>query len=151
VEDGESSTAVVSHVDVVRTVTDLLGLPAMSRASDGLSLAEDLTRGGGVQSGRSWAWVGATQRGPMQYAFRSEHYKIIHYPNGERPDEVYDLRTDPGEQHDLAGSQIPDVVEAMGELRRRLAEARELPMTETIDLDAQTREKLEALGYLDGH
>ncbi|MCF3649792.1 sulfatase [Synoicihabitans lomoniglobus] len=57
----------------------------------------------------------AMSRTYPQSAIRSGDYKLIHFYEADR-DELYDLATDPGEQHDLSRSQP----ERVGDLRRQL-------------------------------
>jgi arylsulfatase A-like enzyme len=57
--------------------------------------------------------------------------------------ELYDLRADPGAKHDL-GRDRPEA----GRLAALIG-AEEAPETRSIELDAETRASLEALGYLD--
>jgi arylsulfatase A-like enzyme/Tfp pilus assembly protein PilF len=81
-------------------------------------------------------------------SLRSEKFHFIDAPAPE----LYDLRSDPKEERNLA-SERP---EALSELRSRLEEERQrssedaLPPKEPEALDEKTREMLTALGYLGG-
>jgi hypothetical protein len=95
------------------------------------------------------AYIGATQIGPVQFAIRSDDFKLIYYPNGDRVTEVFSLVDDPNEQvnlgpegHPLAKSAIAMIVEHA--LAMSLAEG-----SGPIEFDRDTREQLKALGYLD--
>jgi len=77
------------------------------------------------------------------------HWKYIRHSGGE---ELYDLSRDPGEQIDVASQNEP----ILRELRHRAGQlvqwneglAKELQHGESFELDQETREQLEALGYL---
>ena len=62
-------------------------------------------------------------------------------------DELYDLRSDPGELHDLAPANPERVARARAELERRLAAAGPPPQRFAPELDGKTVEQLKALGY----
>jgi tetratricopeptide (TPR) repeat protein len=130
----------VAHADIVPTILDLLGLD-IPPGLDGLSLARprppdraiyfealdaSLTRG--------WA--------PLQGLLQNG-LKYIDLPDAE----LYDLRVDPGEQHNLIGSD-----------RRGEAMRAQLAMMETASrssapaapLDAEAAARLRSLGYVGG-
>jgi len=65
--------------------------------------------------------------------------------------ELFDLSTDPGEQHDVSRAH-PDVVESLSALleeRLRMAGASSMAPLEATDLDDEYIEQLKALGYLE--
>jgi hypothetical protein len=70
------------------------------------------------------------------------------------PLQLFDLRSDPGEQHDLSAAQ-PDRVAALGRLLDDwLAQwpVPEVTVTDTGGIDVRTLQDLNALGYAgDGH
>lgn len=76
---------------------------------------------------------------------------VIRYPDKlitytRYPTELFDLRSDPGEQHDLAAER-PDLVR---ELTKRLDQLRKQPVVDaskSITPSAETLERLRALGY----
>jgi arylsulfatase A-like enzyme/Tfp pilus assembly protein PilF len=138
-------TAGARHVDILPTVLDALGFPlpedlpgrSLLRAAEGLgdgpeppsyfeSLTPALTRG--------WAPAYGVLRGRLKY---------IDLPIPE----LYDLRSDPREQTNLAPRQ-PERVAAMRSLlsRERGADPGAAPGTE----DAEVRERLLSLGYVTG-
>jgi arylsulfatase A-like enzyme len=129
---GSVSDAPVITMDLFPTIVDVAGLgapgPGEARNAapgDGLSLAPLLRgRGGLARTELFWHYPhhqhyqlgGATPYG----AIRSGDYKLIEFFNDMRV-ELYDLKSDIGEQHDLAGAR-PKLA---GELRARLHAWRE--------------------------
>ncbi len=88
--------------------------------------------------------MGAPQRG-----LRTSSFKLIQFPNGELPDELYAVDADPKEQRDLAGEEPERLAEARellelswSRLAAGAAEAR------PVEIDEETRRRLEALGYV---
>lgn len=171
--------AIVSHVDLFGTLVDLLGLERPARLKN--DLAADVGPGPGnrltsfaawiadangepngephgpeVAGGRDFALSSMNQHGPPNRALRTATRKLIHYPEGQRPDELYDLVADPRERRNLV-AKAPDAVAA--DVAAEVAAAIALQelfwsrltpaaTTEAMELDAETRRKLEALGYL---
>jgi len=84
-----------------------------------------------------------------RFALQVGHWKYIRHSGGE---ELYDLSQDPGEQMDVAAQNEP----ILRDLRHRAGQliqwneglAQELQHGESFDLDQETRDQLEALGYL---
>lgn len=140
-----------SQTDLLDTIADLLGLDFRRGRTKGFSLAPWLAPAlpAGETLQRSFTLLGATRYGPPQRGVRTERLKLIHYPDGEFPDQLYDLASDPEELEDLA----PTDDERLAELRELLdlswsrldlAEGGARP----VDYDPETRKRLEALGYL---
>ena len=81
-----------------------------------------------------------------QYAWIEERFKLLRHTSGA--EELYDLRADPHEQHNLvATGATPDALRLRAALEEHLnAHA---PRGEGIpaEIDPQTREELRALGY----
>jgi arylsulfatase A-like enzyme len=135
----------VSLVDVLPTLLEALGLPP----EPGIA-------------GRS-LWPLLTQRSPLpETSFFAEgtlhgidRKALVRWPwkvvaNEGEPLQLYDLSQDPGERRDLAGTQPERAAALLRELAEgteRAASGRssELPAR----IDAEIREQLEALGYLD--
>jgi len=138
----------VATVDVMPTVLDLLGQPAR-RDLDGQSqrglfdpafpkprpadlYAETLS----ARLSQGWSEMRAVIQGDRKYV------------HGGRP-ELYDLAADPDELRNLAAHEP----ERAGRLRRDLegflkARASGANPSAAVEVDAETRERLEALGYL---
>lgn len=147
-EEERRISALVSHVDLVPTIAELLrrqtnlDLPFPSDDRVDL-LSPDITGRDGVVS----AWL---QHQPAQRALVGRQLKLIDYDDGRA--ELYDLESDPRELHDLSAER-PDAVRD----GRTLLEAHWLRIGasdgvveegEAVELDEETRKRLEALGYL---
>jgi arylsulfatase A-like enzyme/Flp pilus assembly protein TadD len=132
----------VRHVDLLPTVLDILGSspPAELPGRSLLPLAEGLAtptppsyfEALSANLNRGWA--------PLHGVVR-DRLKFIDLPIPE----LYDLAHDPGENRNLAASE-PETVEAMREVLASFG-GREKVVRRTEETD-ETRERLEALGYL---
>ena len=138
------SAAAARLVDVTPTVLDLVGLPPL-KSVDGVSLSPTL-RGerqdipsAYLESQQPWLGYGWA---PLA-AVRSGGYKLIEAP---RP-ELYDLRSDPNEFSNLFELKPRAAGRLMDELRRIEGAA---PPATRAEPDAQTLERLRALGYSGG-
>jgi arylsulfatase len=146
------SDQVVELIDLYPTIHDALNLPLpagilgeslvpvmQGGPSDGLALAE---------------YYGFKVITPRWSSFY-EYSDRMHLRSGFAISELYDLESDPGERRNLAFSR-PDEVDRQAEIAYRLwgrlSEAsRQRPLSpEPIELDDDTIEKLQSLGYLTG-
>jgi choline-sulfatase len=150
VTGGREVDTAVSHVDIFPTILDAVGLAA-PKAVHGQSLlpivaGENVDLDRGVYSESlypllHYGWA------PLR-AIRTDNRKLISAP---RP-EVFDVLTDPREEHDLSLEQ-PGVT---GELEERLSDLRakiegDAPATGAApDIDPETLAQLQALGYAAG-
>jgi arylsulfatase A-like enzyme len=156
---GRRITAPVSLVDLMPTVFDYLGRPELCQGCRGTSLLPLL--GGRVQSPpqepdilgmrfnrvnyyRPWK----ESRGDLNVLLRQDRWKGIWNAELESL-ELYDLNIDPGELSDVIAGQ-PQLAQAM----RQRAEAwldncrdRATQPGEVEQIDAETEERLRALGY----
>lgn len=139
-----------SHADLHDTVVDLLGVDLPRIGRDRISLAPWLPRELPKKPprGRRYALVGANQHGPEQRALRTPAFKLIDYPQGQRPSELYLLESDPGEQSDLAGRRARKLAKLQRRLESRFSRLREPPETQATELDSETLKRLRALGYV---
>ncbi len=128
----------VGLIDVATTILDVLGLPSADLPGRALLGSEPVDPGDGI--------YGETFFPTYQYGW-AELKSVIrgdrHYIQAPRP-ELYDLRADPSERHDLAsGGAIPpsmvDVLDAIG----RGTENRSA-------VSAEDSARLAALGYVGG-
>ncbi len=128
----------VGLIDVATTILDVLGLPSADLPGRALLGSEPVDPGDGI--------YGETFFTSYQYGW-AELKSVIrgdrHYIHAPRP-ELYDLRTDPAERHDLASDGvIPpsmiDVLDAVG----RGTENRSA-------VSAEDSARLAALGYVGG-
>ena len=145
VRAGVSLDCQVGGVDLAPTLRALAGLPAPpGEHIDGVSRAAELTSGGCrptpvVSSTTAGRFV---ERPPVDHALRNEGSKLILKEVG--PVESYDLLADPGELHNLA--PILEPVEVIAAFRTLLGTGT-AGLSPT--LDAETRNALELLGYID--
>jgi arylsulfatase A-like enzyme len=142
---------IASSVDLLPTSLAFLGLP-VGEAVQGRSLLPDLVGDG---EGSAYLEQRLEQYGPYQiFGMRAGRFKYIFVEEfeGNRLPRLllFDVVDDPGEQHNLARER-PDVTAAFHERVNELRRA-----YEAVDLhpgqsapDANTRELLEKLGYLD--
>ncbi|WP_372894529.1 sulfatase-like hydrolase/transferase [Stieleria sp.] len=96
--EGVSEPRPVISLDIAATALDLAGLPADAQA-DGVSLFQWIDNP--IATGRQhlyWRMPGGKQ------ALRSGDWKIVRPKRGQ-PVELYHLKIDPSEEHDLAGMQ----------------------------------------------
>ena len=117
VKPGTSTDAPAMSIDFLPTLVELAGLAPPPGPIDGVSLAP-LLRGEAATAPRDLFWHyphyhpgGATPYG----AVRSGDWRLIEFYEDDRV-ELYDLRNDEGERHDLAEAE-PSRVD---ELRRKL-------------------------------
>ena len=136
-------------IDIAPTVMDLLGLPPLPRG-DGVSLVQRLN---GQADHASEPALAHSPRGPRTggsvWAARAGNYKLLtteswwtdtlRFPPSE---ELYDLRTDPGETQTLAcdGTVADRLRAALTAVRREHTERAE-------PTDPGVQERLRALGY----
>ena len=149
----------VRTIDILPTVAELLGA-SPSGPIEGRSLLP-LMRG--EETGDRPAFGGVTQLTPLRFFVRDGGYKYIEASPQEGtpelspappPVQLYDLRSDPGEERNLAAEQ-PNRARAF---HKRLVEYLDGSgpksgisiESETDGIDAEMRERLRSLGYLDG-
>lgn len=142
---GTRFPGLVSQVDLVPTLLDLMGLPPLKTAQ-GRSVAAAL--GGAslpprepvyaesLYAERAYGWA------PL-FALRSDSEKFIDAPEPE----LYDLKSDPGERTNLAPDRTSEVAAWRKRLRAAMLAIGTAPAAPAAD-DAERREKLQSLGYL---
>jgi cytochrome c-type biogenesis protein CcmH/NrfG len=135
---------VVSLADIMPTVLDLLGLPAPGPMDgrDLLSAPAEPDRAIYVETLASrldngWAAL---------YGLRRLHDKYILAPRRE----YFDLRSDPGEQRNLASNAPREMAELDARLAQRMAGMKpfEHVAQEAYALPAEDRQRLASLGYV---
>ncbi|HVN85514.1 MAG TPA: sulfatase-like hydrolase/transferase [Candidatus Binatia bacterium] len=140
--------ALNSHVDLFDTVAELLRLPRAGHA--GNSLAPWLSASAAPSGPAPLASViaGSVASGPDQRTLRTDRFKVIEFPNGEQPDELYDLAADPGERQNLAGSRPDVLAQSLESLRGEWAARSGVATASRHAIDPATSERLKALGYV---
>lgn len=136
----------VSHIDLHDTVVDLLGVDIPLIGRDRMSLAPFL-RGETPEHPRRWALLGGIQAGIPQRGLVTEEHKFIVYQRHKKP-ELYHVGLDPAEAHDLTRSPDMDWSRFPSKLETLWGELLIREGKEDAALDAETRSRLEALGYL---
>jgi arylsulfatase A-like enzyme len=148
---GRDVEALASHIDLMATISDLLDREPFPAAVDRFSLAPHLASQAPSDdsASRHMAYIGATQIGPVQFAIRSDDFKLIYYPNGDRVTEVFSLVDDPSEQVNLGPEGHPLAKSAIAMILEHALTMSSAEGSGPIEFDRDTREQLKALGYLD--
>ena len=143
-------SALTSHVDLFDTVLDLLGVGGGRPGGDRVSLAPWLAAEPPEpeRRGRPHVLIGANQHGPKQRAFKTRRFKLIDYTRSDRLSELYEIVTDAREQRDLASVREADLARLERKLESVWAELSAAPAADPTELDAETLERLRALGYV---
>jgi arylsulfatase A-like enzyme len=142
---GRRISSLVRTIDIAPTILDLLEMPPLPEIQ-GTSLRPLLT---GTVPDLQLTAYGETRElrnlfGASILRFvREGDWKYIHKVEPE----LYDVRNDPGESNNLASAH-PEIVDALrSRLRGLIAEAPAAPAGASIAIDAETRSRLNALGY----
>jgi len=124
IKPGSATDLISAHYDAMATLADLLGLPAPAD-TDGISYLPTLLGQAERQKKHDYLfWDFAGYGG--QLAVRMGRWKGVKRGLGKNPDaplELYDLETDLGEKHDVAGKHA-DVTD---KVNRIMLDAREKP------------------------
>ena len=117
---GATIDALVRNIDIAPTVLEIAGVEPVRRI-DGRSVVPAL-RGEPLNSPGEllyeYYWEHAFPHTPTTFALRGERYKYIYYHGVWDAQELYDLATDPREQHNLAG--LPQYEARVRDMRARL-------------------------------
>lgn len=130
---GRRSDAMTYLLDVFPTLGSLAGVPA-PEGSEGLSLAPVLA--GATRTRRDSIF---TAYGNSQRAIRDDRWKLIVYPRINKT-QLFDLRGDPDERHDLADdpAHAAEVARLTALLRRRQGESNDQqPLSSPSPLPAE--------------
>ena len=126
VRAGSTANHMVLNTDIAPTFLELAGLEIPERI-EGRSLVSLLKGEEPTSWRRDWLYEYYEYPGPHNVprnrGVRSEQYKLIHYYEAPEEFELYDLKEDPGELHNLYGdSRFATLVR---DLRQRIHELRE--------------------------
>jgi arylsulfatase A-like enzyme len=136
----------VGLIDVLPTILDVMEID-YAPVVQGASLRATWTAGKAV----SPDYFAEASYEADTAAIRSSRYKYIW--NRGRPDQLYQLATDPGEQQNVCDQEPVACRKMRGRLRVHFQRNRELAATlaplrsQVVELDDRTREQLEVLGY----
>jgi arylsulfatase A-like enzyme len=142
-----------SLVDVAPTVLSLLGLPAPSSF-----LGKDLLPGRKVPAQPPRAVAYSETNGRI-FGARTSEWRFVYNPDKLHPEalggpypigdvELYDLRRDPREGHDVAGSRGDLVASFTAQVLAWKEHERRGDGAPEQTIDPHTRQELEALGYI---
>lgn len=160
-----SDPAPVELIGLAPTLLELAGVPLDGdRWMQGRSLARRWERGGEAPEGHVYAYAeaGYATEERWQKIIRDERFKLIYAPyaadqrhiGGHRqPFALYDLQADPGEVVNLMGGEEADFHRLVAELKRWWQpRSFDVMVDDGTDAEApmseETRQQLEALGYL---
>jgi len=138
-------TTLSANLDIFATVLDALGLPPR-HGLEGTSL----WGGPEVDHERVFAHGHKTsavvERGGLKLMLQTPTLFLEPATNPEKP-ELYDLTSDPGEEHDLAGQRVPERDRLVREI---LAWRARSPHYGSVPTDEAQLKLLKRLGYVDG-
>lgn len=145
-------------IDLLPTVFDVFGVPYPAGETQGTSLLPLMA---GTEESAHDHIIARSDGDPPSYLVRGEAWALMLWGNGEWR-ALYDLRSDPGQRHNVIHGH-PEVAEEMlAEFRRFAVQQRRpplefldpdvepLPVPEegTLELDAEVERQLRALGYV---
>jgi choline-sulfatase len=139
---GRVSETMARGIDVAPTLLDYAGLAdagmegrSLRRAASGERLPDEPAYSESLHPQLQYGWA------PL-HAWRTTRFKFIEAPRSE----LYDLRADPGETHDLSGVEPDRARKMQAALDEAMAGAKTPDASRKVD--AETTERLAALGYI---
>jgi len=153
----------VETIDLMPTILAAVGLPSPKEAQ-GTSFAALLSSANASQwrsrpafteKNLTYEAMGAPPPPDIEaFAVVEDGWKLVHNtarPRGGREHELYDTRTDPFDQHDVA-AQHPEIVARLSQRltawREKSVKARKPAEAATANLSPEEVERLRSLGYL---
>jgi arylsulfatase A-like enzyme/Flp pilus assembly protein TadD len=141
---GTTVATVARGIDVAPTLLDYAGLASrpdlegrsLRPAAEGKTLDDAAAYAESLHAQLQYGWA------PL-HALRTDRFKLIDAPRAE----LYDLEADAGEARDLVARDAPRVATLRRELERIMAAT---TPSAARAIDAETAERLRALGYLGG-
>lgn len=144
---------IIRSIDIMPTVLDLIGAaPSLWRGIDGRSCLP-LIKGRFWESSAAFVSVTGVPSDFLIHGVRTETHKYTYgLKNPELPEELYDLRTDPGETLNLA-RQERMLCQKLRQLTESLIPEKEPKKAERINLDKMREERIQKrlrdMGYMD--
>jgi len=138
--DGRTSLA-VSHLDVFPTVLDAMGL-AQAPALRGESLLQQEWPEARIVT---QLLLPSPERRPKWLAAGDGQFRLL-WNDVDKERRLYDMRADPGEEHDIA-DQYPKRVEALWSAAREALTPRDALTGNPAEMTPEEQETLKALGY----
>ena len=121
IQPGSTVSGLVRNLDLAPTILELTNTRSPIDM-DGSSFLNLLTGGSAGDADREFLyeyyWEYAFPHTPTTFALRGEQYKFIYYHGVWDTEELYDLTTDPKEQHNLV--HVPALQETVNAMRTRL-------------------------------
>lgn len=120
IRPGTTIDALIRNIDIAPTILELTKTKS-NIAMDGSSFLPILFGEKDQRSGEflyEYYWEPAFPHTPTTFALREDQYKYIWYHGVWDIDELYDLKADPLEQHNLIG--LPQYKQRADEMRKRL-------------------------------
>ncbi|MEM9554318.1 MAG: sulfatase-like hydrolase/transferase [Acidobacteriota bacterium] len=153
-EGGERIARQVGTVDLVPTILDLLGIEAPDevQGSSLRPLLDDPSLGDRARDDRAvyYAETLTPRLGFGWGELRVLYHEGKKYIHGPRP-ELFDLHQDPDELDDLVAARPDEASLRRRQLQSLLDElSSEAAMAAVHEIDTETRQRLEALGYISG-
>jgi arylsulfatase A-like enzyme len=146
---GKRVTERVNHLDLAPTLADFAGLPRRPQ-HEGRSLLPLLAGGAAPAPRTLFAHLHRRQPNGQElelHAVIDGDWKLIAGPG--HPSLLFDLGSDPGELRNLAREQPARVADLERRWSAFLASSRKVaPQEQETELDAEARERLRALGYV---
>ena len=149
----------VGLIDVAPTILDFLGVEP-PKQFEGRSLLPLLQPGAGTATSPLVIADSGGRFGIFKRAIRGPRFKLIETRDTGLSEiglpidggyELYDLQSDPGEQHDLYHPDHPEaqrLLRALELAERRQIDGQMVPTTTAQELSEDEREMLESLGYI---
>jgi choline-sulfatase len=142
---GRVSQTIARSIDVLPTLLDYAGLPqrkdvdgrSLRRAADGEQMSDAPAYAESLYSELELGWA------PL-HAWRTAGFKFIKAPHPE----LYDLQDDPSEKTNRAAAQGARVNDLSSQLEVALRQS--TPSVPPQPVDAETADRLRALGYVSG-